>query len=451
MNPAAAYAHWRTPLRLAEYPALSPTLSELEWQARWFAGQFPSQLQTVEGERVEIVHRGVWNREPGPDFCEAVIRIGTGAPVRGSIELDLQRRDWETHGHSTNPTFNNVVLHLFVEPGQGEFFTRTAESRYVPQARLELAGDALLPAYPPLAITGRCSAPLATLAASQREEIISAAAHYRLTRKAATFARLEACLDWDEALFQSLATALGYKGNKLPFQILAQRIGLATLRRDPENAEALLFGCAGFLDTPSLHDFPHDTRSYLRSLWDRWWAIREKWSRLILPKSTWKLTGARPANHPQRRLAALAWIVAHWKLVAQAFREAELGKIEAVFSSLKHDFWEKHYTLTSRPTAASVALLGRSRAVEMLVNVAIPAIFATQPDAWRKLAGVRQPLENRTLKTGVLRLYGAGDLPGPQNVLQQQGVLQIYEDFCLRDLTDCARCPFPEKVQNWPT
>jgi hypothetical protein len=36
-----------------------------------------------------------------------------------------------------------------------------------------------------------------------------------------------------------------------------------------------------------------------------------------------------------------------------------------------------------------------------------------------------------------------------KTVAQQQGLLQIYEDFCLQDNSDCAHCPFPEQMGKW--
>jgi hypothetical protein len=36
-----------------------------------------------------------------------------------------------------------------------------------------------------------------------------------------------------------------------------------------------------------------------------------------------------------------------------------------------------------------------------------------------------------------------------KTVAHQQGLLQIYEDFCLQDNSDCAHCPFPEQMQKW--
>lgn len=451
MTPAEAYEKWRLPPRLAEPLTIhSPAkLPEMELQARWFAGRFPRRLTTTTGENVEIIHLGVWNREPGPDFCEAVVRIGDNPPKRGSIELDTQLRDWENHGHSINPAFNDVVLHLFVEPTKEAFFTRTERNQFVPQVKLNLIDEEQLAAHPPLAIQGRCSAPLATLPEDIRTNLIEAAAHFRLQKKGQAFARLAASYDWDVALFQSLAITLGYKENKLPFELLAQRLSLQTLRNEPSNIDSLLFGCAGFLDATSLHEFTPDTQVYLRSLWERWWAIRIRQERFILPRSAWKLTGTRPANHPQRRLAALGLIATKWELIAETFRDPSLPKLQKILGNLEHSYWSYHYTITSRRADSHLAILGRSRIIEMLVNVAIPSSLASQPEIWRSLAKINQPLENRKLKTGMLRLFGDSHKTMTNSVLLQQGVLQIYEDYCLRDLTDCSRCPFPEKVLQW--
>ena len=81
------------------------------------------------------------------------------------------------------------------------------------------------------------------------------------------------------------------------------------LRAQPNEIESVLFGLAGFSGAPDLAEFAPGTRQYLRVLWDRWWPQRADLERLILPPRTWRLSGTRPLNHPQRRLAALAGIV----------------------------------------------------------------------------------------------------------------------------------------------
>src|SRR5258708_16717947 len=70
-----------------EQPALSRRWSELEYQALWYAGAFGSSFRATNGSLIEVIQFGFWNREPGPDFVNAVI-CGDGAQeVKGGFAL----------------------------------------------------------------------------------------------------------------------------------------------------------------------------------------------------------------------------------------------------------------------------------------------------------------------------------------------------------------------------
>ncbi|HEV2047043.1 MAG TPA: DUF2851 family protein, partial [Chthoniobacterales bacterium] len=97
------------------------TPNELELQARWFAGDFGQNFVSTSGDKIDIVQFGTWNREAGPDFSDAVVRLNAGDAVRGTIEFDLADRSWETHGHATNPAFDDAVLHVFVQQSDRVF------------------------------------------------------------------------------------------------------------------------------------------------------------------------------------------------------------------------------------------------------------------------------------------------------------------------------------------
>ena len=183
----------------------------------------------------------------------------------------------------------------------------------MPQVRVDPAN---LPdkfsANVPLARPGRCQAPLKDLPADRLETVLAAASQFRLQRKAARIKNIVETHGRDAGLFQEIAAALGYKQNKLAFTLLAQRLPLSSLRKEIDDIEAMLFGVAGFLESPDLAIYPPETRSYVRQLWDRWWPHRDEMQRLILPASLWRLSGARPLNHPQRRLGALAILAKEW-------------------------------------------------------------------------------------------------------------------------------------------
>ena len=138
---------------------------------------------------MEIGPCGVWNREAGPDFSNAALRFDDqpGAPVvRGSIELDIHADSWEHHGHGTNPAFDDVVLHLYLQRGTKQPFTRTSQHRQVAQVQLDLRQIDHRPSpFPglPLAKCGRCQGPLAALNPARINAVLTAAAQYRLETK----------------------------------------------------------------------------------------------------------------------------------------------------------------------------------------------------------------------------------------------------------------------------
>jgi len=252
-------------------------------------------------------------------------------------------------------------------------------------------------------------------------------------------------------LYQEIAAALGYKENKLAFTLLAQRLPLGNLQSHPIDTEALLFGLGGFLDSPDLGAYKGTVRDYLRRLWDLWWPHRDGMQRIILPQKTWHLTGTRPANHPQRRLAALALIAQHWPAFARSINKVAGDTVRHYFGGLTHPFWDNHYTLVAEPMPKRIALVGESRISEILANVLFPFWTCLGVDVWPEYSKLPATLSNRRLETGATRLFGddARREDFLRTVANQQGLLQIYEDFCLQDNSDCANCPFPEQMQKW--
>ncbi|MGE5209612.1 MAG: DUF2851 family protein [Alphaproteobacteria bacterium] len=459
---AQRYARMRDTARVHERTLFaSPRIpSELELQARWFAGEFGKHFVSTTGDKIEVVQFGVWNREAGPDFRGAAIRINGSEALSGCIEIDLLDRSWESHGHATNATFESTVLHVFLEKSGRVFFTRTSSNRNVPQICID---PATLPeAFNlniPLARPGRCQAPLKNLPKERIHSVLDAAAQFRLRQKANRIRNKIETHGRDETLFQEIATALGYKENKLPFTLLTQRLPLRLLRQNIENCEALLFGTAGFLETPDLDVYKKSTREYVRQLWDRWWPHRNGLQRLILPVKTWHVSGTRPVNHPQRRLAALAVLASEWPRLQRASGKNSVTAANHFFQGLEHPFWNNHYTLVSNPAERQMALIGKSRVADILANALFPfwAAHDREPSPspssplWAEYAKLPAPLSNRRLETAATRLFG-NDLRQKEflhSVAHQQGLLQIYEDFCMPDNSDCAQCPFPEQMATW--
>src|ERR1700731_1872048 len=115
-----------TPQRPDPVGDLAEKWTELEWQALWYSGAFGTTFRSTDGALVEIIQFGFWNRESGPDFVHAAIRIDGNRTLEGDVEWDMQVADWERHGHSQNLAFDKVVLHVFLYGGGASHFPRTA-------------------------------------------------------------------------------------------------------------------------------------------------------------------------------------------------------------------------------------------------------------------------------------------------------------------------------------
>lgn len=435
---------------------ISKLSGELEWQSRWFAGDFGRHFTTTDGTPVEIVQLGWWNHGAGPDFRDCAILVD-GQTLRGSIELDPLDKDWEHHGHAENPAYEDVVLHLFLERTSGEFFTRTSSHRQIPQVILS-AHPLVEPAglLQPSAKAGRCSLQLAQWPANRIASLFEAAARYRLEKKAARWKRVEQIHGRDQALFQGIAEVLGYSKNKLPMTILAQRYSLKFLLKHPAEREALLFGAAGWMDSVSFDEADTTTRSYLRTLWETWWKYRalplSNTASLPLP---WNLSAIRPMNHPQRRLAALSEVAAHWSTICCWTNDPENfveKDFRASLEKIHHPYWDHHFTLTSKPTSKPMALLGATRTADLLANLIYPMLVPEREALWFSYCQKPAPLDNEKSSRAALRLFGSNVSLADNftcKLHHHQALLQIYEDFCCVDATDCIHCPFPEQLTQW--
>ena len=98
---------------------------------------------------------------------------------------------------------------------------------------------------------------------------------------------------------------------------------------------------------------------------------------------------------------------------------------------LSHPFWDHHFTLTSRPTVQPFHLLGQTRIYEILANVILPMLVATNQSDWESYKKIRAALSNRHLTIVCQRLFGETNRAREhlRFLYQQQGLLQIFEDF----------------------
>ena len=437
----------------------------MEMQALWFEQLYESPLTTDDGRTVEIIQPGFWNHAGGPDFTRAAVRFSDRDDVIvGQVEVHVRADDWHLHGHHADPSYDETVLHVvWDKPKNGKaFFPATSAFRRVPQvvlgAHLVAPWAELQPLCTeraqqprPGAVAGRCSTELSRLAPERVQEIVRTAGLYRARQKARRWHWRGRIAGADQALFEALAEALGFHANRLPMRLVAQRLTLGKLRRlDPVARLAHLFGVAGFLPGESTARLRAEPRKWLRELWEIWWKVRAGLDYALLSRDHWKLAGLRPLNRPERRLAALAQLV---PLIAK-LQAAIAARDETRFSSLllgvRDPFWEKHATLTGTELAKPCRLIGEERVHDILINIFWPLVSLDDPDAARRGLSEMTASANSAAKLATQRTLIAHLTARQQReALVQQGLLQIFRDYCMTDCSQCRACTFPELVSSW--
>jgi hypothetical protein len=312
-------------------------------------------------------------------------------------------------------------------------------------------------------LRGACSTPLAQLPPDRREALLRQAALVRFQRKARELENRARQAGWEQALWEGIFRALGYKQNIWPMQRVAE-----LLPRLREGAPALLawqarlLGISGFLTAapPAA-----EGAEYARALWDHWWRERETFRAELLPRKIWRMNGLRPANQPQRRLA----MAAHWLAAGDILTRLETwftagpspGLLpDTLLTCLQpplDDFWSWHWSFTSPRQARPQPLLGESRATDLAINVILPWFWtrarAGKNDRLVLAAEERflqwpQAQDNTLLRLARQRLLG-GHTARLSSAAGQQGLLQIVHDFCDRSNALCAECTFPDLVRKY--
>ena len=500
------YARWRAQnearLFLGERDASSPP--ERLLQSIWLHQRLRrDDLQTLDGQPLRVLHPGFWNHAAGPDFHAAVLQFGHEPARSGDVEIDRVPGNWQAHGHEGNPAFASVILHVVWDasrPGSHPVPALALEKFIdTPLADIQLWAGAGAAQDWPETLQGACAEPLGGLAPAQTAELLHQAARVRFERKARQMEARARQTGWEQALWEGLFRALGYKQNIWPMQRLGELLprltdaGRAAAPPRPSSTvlawQARLLGVAGLLP-PDLSGAGPD--QYLRGLWDHWWRERESFSDVILPRNLWRFAGLRPANQPQRRLA----LAAHWlstndflPRLERWFTAPEAGtprrgvrsaqpagpassfapitdaslptSLLACLQAPEDDFWSWHWGLRSPRLARPQPLLGATRVTDLAVNMILPWFWmraqAGRNEPLRKLADERYRAWPAAQDNALLRLArrrmlgraGSAGTAGLHSAAAQQGLLQIVHDFCDHTNAICADCQFPELVRSF--
>jgi len=459
-------------------------------QSIWFDQYLRTDaLRTQDGRSLEVLSPGWWNVEPGPDFLAAELRFGGGEVVRADVEVHVAAEDWYRHGHDTDPAYAGVGLHVVLDEARGHVFVSHREgARRIPQLVVsrflsEELADIAEVASPASRTSdsagpGPCREAWRGAGEEWMGRFLDAAGDERILRKAEVFAGELEQRTPDDALFEGVMDALGYKSNRRPFRRLMRRLPVAELRRfiPPDapieertlRAEAMFFGVAGLLPEGE-PEWDEATARYVADLHRAWAGVARELEGRAMRRADWTFGGVRPLNRPERRIAAAAHFVAAalhsglFRTLAQALEVARgrpsdraraagwLKGIESLLAGEATGYWARRCTFGGRALARVHRLVGRERAAAILINIGVPLVLCEArrggDESLEALvhglyAAMRPLSENRPTRRVQGRLFASPDEARRvvTSARRQQGLLQVYADFCHAATETCERC-----------
>jgi hypothetical protein len=100
-----------------------------------------------------------------------------------------------------------------------------------------------------------------------------------------------------------------------------------------------------------------------------------------------------------------------------------------------------------------MAIVGEGRIAAIVSNVVVPFVTATgneSPDRIPGLELLHAEQESSIMKHAAFLLLRADHTPSLYHTaLRQQGLLQVFHDFCLNDRTGCKACGLPNALRLW--
>jgi hypothetical protein len=332
------------------------------WQNKYLV---LDELKSLDGQRIEIINIGVPNRDAGPDFRDAKMRIGRTV-YQGDVEIHHDLIDWQKHLHSRDPKYNRVILHVVLRWHPRKAVVpppKTQSGRDIPTLVLEPFLTEPLPLIWQRAILDERRDRIQTINCYGKNDgvppqliksWIDKLAVERMELKIRRFdERLRELVDerrlvvkepypryyddpseipsptkkytqkdfskkglWEQLLYEGIMEGMGYSKNQEAFLRLARNLSLEFIHEEVEersencvlDLQAMLFGAAGFLSARKSYD-DAETRKYFNSLRKAWRKTRKQYRREVLHEADWQFFRLRPQNFPTVRLAAMSFLL----------------------------------------------------------------------------------------------------------------------------------------------
>ena len=406
-------------------------------------------LLTTDGQLVEVIDPGLHNRNAGPDFFNAKMKIG-GTLWVGNVEIHDRASDWYRHKHERDAAYNNVVLHVCGNVDTDEVLT--ADGRRLPQVQVSVPSQVSehyeqllhIDQYPP------CYAIIPSLSPLMVHSWMSALQTERLEQKTqAIRQRVERCDgSWEAAYFATLARNFGFGINGDAFERWAASVPLSAVghhRDDLFQVEAFFMGQAGLLELESVPERYRDgalTEGYFTRLRNEYLYLKHKFSLQPIDHHIWRFLRLRPQNFPHIRISQLAQL--YFDRKASLSQIVDCQSVDQLLQTLDTHatpYWQTHFLFGSESRRSEKRLSVASRRL-IVINTVVPILFAYGRHRHdERLCDRAFDLleEMQAEQNHITRMWQQCGL-GVTTAGDSQALIQLKNEYCNRK--DCLRCRF---------
>ena len=428
---------------------------ETRLQHMWNNVDTSKAYHTRCNRAVRVVSPGEWNMEAGPDFLNARLVID-GRTAVGSVEIHQRSSDWFKHKHHLDSRYSGVLLHLVEDDDvigvRAESLPPVMTFRDISQTGVDFERFK----------AGRCSMFFSQLPDEGVSSFLCAAGAHRFRAKSGDMLNDAMSGGIRRACLKTIFKAFGYKNNQEAFLSVFERFILYPESARQHSCAAILWGESGLLPDPSAVELDAAMKKNIQELWKEWATLRQDSS----PPPIWRRSGVRPWNSPERRLAALAGLLLRSNgdpLGYFADLARTTGNPDSLQSELlknleiRDDLWDCRFSFTAG-TGKPVAVSGRDFALELAVNVILPALhvlgtidrenFPGLADmamlAWMKLPATQ---DNRITRLAMAQWFAHRDMAAPlSTAASRQGIIHLYNEYCRACSKDCHSCLFYNSI-----
>ena len=415
---------------------MTERLLQYIWQFQYFN---KTSLQTVEGETVEIVYQGSYNTNQGPDFFEAKLKIGNTLLI-GNVELHCKTSEWNTHKHSADKNYANVIAHIVWENDC------TLPNNLPTIILQDRVSKILLEKYQKLLNTSSfipCENSISTVPEitwlSWKERLLIERLEQKSTSVNEYLSKNN--YHWEETFWWMIAKNFGIKVNSEAFEKIAQSIPITVLAKHKNQLhqiEALLFGQAGLLDK----DFEEDYPILLRKEYQFY---KSKYN-LQSTNANLFFLRMRPANFPTVRLAQLAMLIVHSVHLFSKIKEIEeVENVKKLLNVTANDYWHYHYNFDEL-SAYKIKNVGVQMINNLIINTVIPILFAyghyTKEHHFKDKA-LRWLTQLTAEKNSRINGFLALQIT-IKNAFDSQSLLQLKNEYCSKKR--CLECAVGNKL-----